>query len=496
MKKAVFLIMAVLVLAGCSENRIEKNAERTESILLGSGILQLESEDLRLRKETEPKELAAVHKDHVYELDAGESNATVTLRRLHNGDRFIMVRLEGQGEIHGTLSIPEADDYYMVDWSQNMPERGVGEDQTKPPVGMLRFTENHQFVNEVVASHAFTSKTENELYGQGRVSTVQELLKEQNNVKPIKNGIRFTLRSKEKQRTEQWFLVAEKPLFQDTRHLSEWIDFQKEHNEEVNNWFTIDGPMKKQSEVEPATQNSYGYDLDTMIETEAINRYFKNGDRYFYDLTAQSVANLWAYRLARDDTVWKTEVTSVPLKKKYGIVAPYVDLRDNERITRYLLKIGQQWQVPELEDVLISHSDYMLNLINIGNYISTKKGYLPADYYSFSQYRPLLYSSLDQSLNEAGMLLQAYRKTGDERYVEAAQSIRDAMESTGAEWIRPNSDLWNQLNSDGTFTDDGDHSQVLSNLKRYEQTWKELGGRPSPILQKLIESKEQYLNSK
>ncbi|OES44922.1 hypothetical protein [Domibacillus iocasae] len=495
MKKA-FLLLFTMMMTGCTAREEVEPAQEKIRIALGSQALHLEAEELRMEKERSPEGIASLYEDTVYELDAGAADVTVNVRKLHNGDRFVMLRLDGSGTLKGTISIPEADDYYLVDWAKNMPVREPGTDLTKPPVGLLRYTQNYQFVNEIVVSHAFTSKTLTELYGKGRASTLQELVAEENNAILTKNGVQFELEADRGQRAEQWFLIAQKPLFDDTDRLNEWITFQKEQEAEVNNWFTVDGPLKKMSAVEPATQKGYGYDLETMIEGEAIGRFLKSKDRYFYNITVQSAANLWTYRQSRNDLVWKTNVTSTALKKKYGLTSPYVDMRDNERIARYLHQVGEELDVPELKGVLGGYSDYLLDLISIGNTVPAENGYYPADYYSPYQKKAVLHASLDQALGESSLLLAAYKETGEKKYVEAARSIRDAVESTGEKWIRPNGNLWNQIHRDGTFTAEGNDLQVLQSLRNREKNWQELGGSPSPILQKLIESKEQYLNSK
>lgn len=502
MKKALLLLIAVILMTGCTEAReAEPEAADTVEIPLGSRTLVLEAEGLQLKREFETEGLDSLYKDTVYELDAGSANITIRERKLNNGDRFVMTRLDGTGEIKGTVSIPGADDYYMVDWTKDMPVREhnkvTGVDPTKPPVGLFRYTKNHQFINELVMSHSFTSKVLTELYGSGRESRLHELLAEKNTVSHTKKGVQFELASERDQMAEQWFLLADKPLFDETSHLNDWITFQKEHYKEVNNWFTIDGPMKKLPwSVEPFTKDGYGLYLGTMIEKEAVDRFFKDKDRYFYNLTVQSAANLWTYRTARNDVIWKTEFTSTWLKQKYDITAPYVDTRHNELIALYLHRIGKEFRVPELEAALTEYSDYLLNLISIDNVVPAENGYYPADYYSPQQGKQFIHASLNHSLGEANMFIHAFKETKEKKYLLAARDIRRAVESTGEKWIRPNGDLWYQINRDGTF-DGGDYELLtLRDLQRHEKNWKELGGNPSPILQKLIESKEQYLNSK
>lgn len=491
-----------MMMAGCTAaNKAVEQEKDTSKIDIGGRILFLEAEGLDLKRESSPGGLKDLYQDTVYDFDAGAANLKVNVRELANGDQFVTLRLSGKGEVKGTVLLPGADDYYFVDWTKNMPEREhnkvTGVDPTKPPAGLFRYTANHRFVNEIVMSHTFTSKTMVELYGNGRESVLRELLAEKNTLTHSKKGITFKMAAKRGQITEQWFLLAKEPLFTYTEHLNDWITFQKEHYKDVNNWFTVDGPIKKLPwSIEPFTKKGYGRYLGTMMEKEAVDRYFKYKDRYFYDLTVQSAANLWAYRQSKADVVWKTEYTSTWLKQKYDITAPYVDTRHNELIVLYLHRIGKELGVPELEKALLDYSDYLLNLVSIDNIVPAETGAYPADYYSPQQGKQFIHASLNHALGEANMFIEAYKATKEKKYLLAARDIRKAIESTGEKWIRPNGDLWYQINRDGTF-DGGDYERLtLLDLQRHEKKWKELGGNPSPILQKLIESKEQYLNSK
>lgn len=499
--KKLLIFFFMMMMAGCTAEQDADTEKKETEIQLGSQTLILEAEGLHFKKESNKEGPGKLYQDKIYEFNANKAKVTVKVRKLHSGDQFVMLRLSGRNTLKGKVLLPDADDYYFVDWTKNMPDREhnkvTGVDPTKPPAGLFRYTQNHQFTNEVVMSHTFTSKTMVELYGSGRESRLRELISEKNTLKHSKKGVEFQLKAERGQITEQWFLVAEKPLFNDTDQLNDWITFQKENYKEVNNWFTVDGPFKKLPwSIEPFTKAGYGRYLGTMVEKEAIDRYFKFKDRYFYDLTIQSAANLWEYRQSKSDVIWKTEYTSSWLKQKYDITAPYVDTRHNELIVLYLQRIGKELNVPELEQALIDYSDYLLNLISIGNIVPAKNGYYPADYYSPQQGKQFIHASLNHALGEANMLIEAYKVTKEKKYLFAARNIRKAIESTGEKWIRSNGDLWYQINQDGSFDGEDYEQLTLDDLKRHEREWEKLGGKSSPILQKLIESKEQYLNSK
>jgi hypothetical protein len=497
-----FIFLTLLMLTGCRADLEAEPVTDSQIIPIGDRSLVLEADHLSLKEKSNPEGLNFIYKDTHYQYNVG-SNAvlTVNFRKINNGDRFVMLRMSGEGNVTGTVQIPSADDYYFVDWTKNIPERVhddvTGVDETKPPAGLFRYTNNLEFINELVMSHTFTSRELSELYGSGRESTLRELLSEKNTLQHSKEGVEFTMTAGRGEISEQWFLLAEAPLFEQTDNLNDWITFQQTNYKEVNNWFTVDGSLKKLPwSVEPFAKGGYGRHMGTLIEKEAIDHYFKYKERYFYNLTVQSAANVWSYRALKNDVIWKTEYTSTWLKKRYNITAPYVDTRHNELIVLYLHRIGKELGVPELEKALPEYSNYLLNLISIDNVVHTEKGYLPADYYSPQQGTQNIHASLNHALGEANMLIDAYNVTGHKRYLLAVREIRRGIESVGGDWIRPNGDLWYQINRDGTFNGNDYEYLTLNDLQRHEKKWKELGGNPSPMLQKLIKSKKTYLESR
>lgn len=500
MKKGFFIVI-ILLLAGCKASSEAAPVAQSHIIPIGHPSLVLEADQLSLKKETNPAGLDALYKDTNYRYNVGNKAAlTVKVRKINNGDRFVMLRMSGEGTVKGKVEIPPADDYYFVDWTKGISERlhdnVTGVDETKPPAGLFRYTHDRQFTNELVMSHTFTSRELNELYGSGRESTVRELLAEKNTLQHSKTGVEFTLTAGRGEISEQWFLLAEAPLFEQTKNLNDWIHFHQKNYKEVNNWFTVDGPIKKLPwSIEPFTKEGYGRNPGTLIDKEAIDQYFKNNERYFYNLTVQSAANAWFYRQSKKDVIWKTEYTSTWLKKKYHITAPYVDTRHNELLVLYMHRIGKELGVPKLENALFEYSDYLLNLISIDNVVRTEKGYLPADYYSPQQGKQHIHASLNHALGEANMLIDAYRATGHKKYLLAVREIRRGIESVGDDWIRESGDLWYQMNRDGTFAGNDYEYLTLNDLEGHEKKWAAIGGHRSPVLQKLIKSKKSYLKS-
>ncbi|KAB7707439.1 hypothetical protein F9802_06715 [Bacillus aerolatus] len=502
MKYWMFMMLAaVFLLAGCTEEDNGSKTAARETVSLGKTALHLE-QDLRLLKKKESS-LSSFYKDVLYTYEwKNQGQLKIKVRTINNGDRFVMMQLKNISTEPLTLKAdvpqPEATDYYFIDWHKETEPREhdpvIGIDATTPPSGLLRYSADGRFLYEAVVSKQYHSKRLTKLYDNGQQSTIRDLTTEMEALKHDESGFSFTLEAPPKQIAEQWFLLAGEPLFKHADHLSNWIDFQHNHFKEVNNWFTVSGALKKLPwSTEPFTKNGYGRHLGTLVEKEAIDRYFKLKDRYFYNLMAQSVANLMEYRHQKNHPIWKTEYTSTWLKQKYEITSPYLDTRHNELIALYLYRIGKEFDEKELMNALPTYSDYLLNLIAIDNIVPTEKGFLPADYYSPHQGKQFIHTSLNHALGEANLLIDAYEATGQKKYLLAAREIRLGIESLGTKWIRPNGDLWYQVNRDLTF-DGNDYEQLtLDDLERHEKKWQALGGNKSPVLQKLIESKKKAI---
>lgn len=495
------LLAAALLLAGCEENQSGSQAAAIEKIPLGDLELLLH-QPLTLQ-DTSESSLSSLYKDILYTYEwEHQGQVQVRIRTLANGDRFAMLQLDNESSEPLALNVsvpqPDASDYYFIDWHRDVKERAhdgvIGLDKTTPPSGLLRYSKDGRFLYEAVVSKQYQSMVRTELYKNGQQSNVRELTAEKDTLQHDGSGFSFTLEAPPNQLSEQWFMLAKEPLFKTADHLSDWIDFQYNHYQEVNNWFTVDGSIKKLPwSIEPFTKQGYGHHLGTMIEKEAIDRYFKSGDRYFYNLTLQSVGNLLEYRAQKGDSIWKTEYTSTWLKQKYDITSPYVDTRHNELIAIYLHRIGKEFDEKVLIDALPHYADYLLNLIAIGNIVETKRGYLPADYYSPHQGKQYIHASLNHALGEANLLIDAYHATGEKKYLDAAGQIRRGIESLGEQWIRPNGDLWYQVNRDLSFDGNDYKWLTLGDLIRHEKKWQALGNKKSPVLQKLIESKQNAL---
>ncbi|KMY55642.1 hypothetical protein AC623_18305 [Bacillus sp. FJAT-27231] len=494
------VVAVVLLLAGCMEADHSRQTAG-ETVPLGELKLVL-SQNLSLQSKTESS-LSSFYKDTLYTYNwEDRGQLKIKVRTVNNGDQFVMVQLKNVSAKPLTLKAkvtqPKADDYYFIDWHRKSKRRQhnpvIGNDVTTPPSGLLRYTADSHFLYEAVVSKQYQSRVKTKLYENGQQSTIRELTAEKEALQHDVSGFSFLLEAPPEQLTEQWFLLAKEPLFKSGDHLSSWIDFQYAHYQGVNNWFTVNGAIKKLPwSIEPFTKNGYGRHLGTLIEKAAIDQYFSSGDRYFYDLMAQSVGNLLEYRKQKRSSIWQTEYTSTWLKQKYDITSLYVDTRHNELIALYLYRIGKEFNDKKLMNVLPTYADYLLNLIAIDNIVPTKKGYLPADYYSPYQGKQFIHTSLNHALGEANLLMDTYKATGDKKYLLAASEIRLGIESLGTKWIRPNGDLWYQVNYDLTF-DGNDYEQLtLDDLERHEKKWQAIGGKKSPILQKLMESKRKAI---
>ncbi|OCA88868.1 hypothetical protein [Pseudobacillus wudalianchiensis] len=494
-------LAAVFLLAGCTEADHSGQAAAGETVPLGELKLVL-SQNLSLQNKTESS-LSSFYKDTLYTYNWEErGQLKIKVRTVNNGDQFVMVQLRNVSNkplsLKAKVTQPQVDNYYFIDWQREtkprQPDPIIGNDVTTPPSGLLRYSADNRFLYEAVVSKQYQSKVKTKLYGNGQQSTIRELTAEKEALQHDVSGFSVLLEALPGQLTEQWFLLAKEPLFENGDHLSSWIDFQYTHYQEVNNWFTVNGATQKLPwSVEPVTKNGYGRHLGTLLEKAAIDQYFSSGDRYFYDLMAQSIGNLLEYREQKRSSVWKNEYTNVWLKRKYRLIAPYVDTQQNEMIALYLYRIGKEFDDKELMALLPAYADYLLDLIEIDMIVPTAKGYLPADYYSPYQRKRFIHASLPSAISKADLFVEAYKATGEKKYATAARDIRLGIESLGTKWIRPDGELWYQVNRDLTLSGKDTGRLTLDLLEQHKKNWQAIDQSKSPVLQKLIDSKRKAI---
>ncbi|MFJ6209186.1 hypothetical protein [Lysinibacillus sp. NPDC092081] len=514
-------ILAIITLTSCllnragegegeAENKEIEPKERVSLALPNSTQLHLEANGLLLQKTKSSNKtyIRSMDQTTVYKLfEDGENvgSIKVTIREIDNGDFFIFTQLQNKSSkgYSASISYPIRGSvkYDLTDFErqeiQHEHDHVSGVDPTTYPIGLLKVKEHKKLVTNMMISRNYVSKELITKYENGDKSVVRELTSENKALELINNdnGLTVTLplQSVGKDLSENWVLVSQEPLFKKEEGLNEWISQSAKQYKETNKWYTAEGPYTKLPwSIEPATKLGYGRNLVRVQDKKALDHYESMQERYFYDLLLNSVANLFIFQGDKKG-LWETEYTSSWLKKDYGIQAPYIDTRHNEKTALFLKEAGDILDIKELKNSTITYADFLVDQANNGNIIEVPKGgYLVTDYYSPQQTKKT-HTSLNHALGEMNFLLESYQQTKEKSYLDVARNMRWGVENIGEKWLRENGDVWYQVNGDFTFEGTDYPLLTLEDLLKSQQSWEAVGEKRSEMFDLLIRSKAQYL---
>ena len=361
---------------------------------------------------------------------------TITIRKLDNGDQFIFNQFVSTGFTSKTLplqiSFNDVDSYDFYNFSEEEPVREhdntYGVDYVTNVKGLYKLKENDQAKYQLYLSQNIISKELTQSYTENNKSILRDFIAEDphlhisdlKNKKRQTDGIQFELTLKiddKNQISENWFLLSKEELFSDEEVLEKYKNETNHNYLHTPKWNTADGNYTKLPwSIEPGTELGYGRNLVAMQDKTSLNYYVETKERFFYDMVINSINHLENFRNSKD-TLWETEYTSTWLKKDYGITAPYTDTRHNENIALFLTQAGKELGIQEIENSYILYADFLSSQKERGNVIETENGYYIADYFSENQTKKT-HVSLNHALGEMNFLLQTYKDSGNQEYLD------------------------------------------------------------------------------
>lgn len=382
----------------------------------------------------------------------------VVIREIDNEDQYVFTRFnrttKDSASIPLKIVFEGEEDYSFYQFEEELEQehdRVFGIDHTSNVKGLYSIGEQYElFLAQNYISNELTT-----VYDNGQESVLRELVNEDKNldIQTDNGALTFALElrtTEQDQISESWFLLSGEPLFSSEEAMEK---YKKQTNHDFissRKWLTSTGPYTKLPwSIEPSTKLGYGRNLVVVQGMPFIKNYNVQPERFYYDMIVNSINYVWDFK---DDTdLWETEYTSTWLKNDYGIIAPYTDTRHNENISLFLSRAGEILNNQELKDSYLLYADFLVNQEESGNILRTDNGYYILDYYSEAQTKKT-HVSLNHALGEMSYLFDAYRETKEDKYLQVALKIKQAVEDTGEEWINPNNgDLWYQINGDYTF---------------------------------------------
>ncbi len=455
--------------------------------------------------------------DHHYDYHLGKASNplgkfTLTLRRIDNGDTFIFTKFVHNGDNNYTAAIilpfsdiertkmQRIDSYGKVKQEHNGT---FGVNPTSHPIGMLEAVGTDGSVKSMMLSKNYTSVHREAVYSSSRKSVIREFKEEhesyQANLDPSSKKLNVNLNMKvtSKNISESWVMLSNEELFQQQKYVDYWFQKSVLEFESLNSWYTEAGPYTKLPwSIEPGYQMGFGRNLGQVQGGIYLTAYNGSKERYFYNLVMNSIADLDVFSngaITKGDVpVFQTEYTSTWLKKAYGTEAPYIDTRLNENAALFLQNAGQIFDIPQLSNANEIYANFLVQQKEIGNIIKvTQSTHLIADYYSPKG--KTTHVSLNHALGEMRFLLETYRTSKNEKYLKTARELQGAIEYLYPRWVRPNGDLWYQVNGKLEFTGNDYQWLTLVDLLLSQQLFEDMGMKRSAIFDQMITTKTTYL---
>ncbi|GKV55647.1 hypothetical protein NCCP2222_15940 [Sporosarcina sp. NCCP-2222] len=449
-------------------------------------------------------------RDNIYLYDVGEEGTTIelTVRSFDNGDYFLFSKLENPTDEAVTVDVLQkenyVDSYELYRFDQHPIKRNTEDlfnaDLTSYPTGVLRFLNQDGSVQERMVGQSYRSRQLAMEYAEGGRSGMRELLAEEQSLSFTQIGSTFmsvhALKSEGNDMVDQWYLNSENMLFNEDAHRESWMLESAQYYKKRNNWYTAIGPFNKMvTTTEPLPENGQGYgrSLLHMKEDRAMTLFHEQQDRYFENLIYNAFVNLKNFR--GDKPYWETEVTSTYLKGLYGITAPFIDTRFNEQIALFYYRSGDEFDISEYKEPLRNYADLLVSQKEQGHVIPVaKNAYYISDYFPIIQEGPT-HASMNHVLGGMNILLMAYNEFGDDKYLETAKSIQNAIVINKNDWIRDNGDIWYRIAPDYGYKGDDYKHLTLEDLINSYSLWEPIDPSYLPVLEEMIASKASYLSN-
>lgn len=469
-------------------------------------ILTLGANNYELLGKSEEKKEKATDVTYTYKVTnnhEASGELELVIREVDNGDSFIFSKFTRQST--EDIVVP----LYFSFHGQHTPDLfPIGEpiDQEHDNVFGIDHTTNVKGLFTIGAYQAIISQnyisTElEEIYENGNKSVLRELVNEDDNIEWVdtKEDTQLVLKLRttdQNQISENWVLLSKESLAYSEDSIQTYKEMTNEKFISSPKWLVADGNYTKLPwSVEPSTKLGYGRNLVALQGNLFLELLETYDERFFYDMFIHSLNSIIDYN--HGGKLWETEYTSSWLDGEYGIKAPYLDTRHNENVALFLTKAGEYLNDEKLKtEPLITYADYLVEQEKIGNILPMDKGYYILDYFSTQQTKKT-HVSLNHALGEMVFLFQTYQSTEKKDYLNTALAIKDAVESSGLNWIKPeNGDFWYQINGDYSyFGFDYPILTLLDILKGIEK-YEELNlDYPRELYDQLIESKVNYLYS-
>jgi hypothetical protein len=309
------------------------------------------------------------------------------------------------------------------------------------------------------------------------------------------------------QTAESWFFVSKSSLLDLTNE--ETCENMRSADFTLRKKITKDGIFHIASEDQYIGASNQRYDYYyTYAGWEG--RRFMNlhqkypNQRFFYDMFANTVYTV--AKAASKYGNWPSGHASVYLWNLYKFPKNYIDTRYCTDAGFFLLKAHNDYQIPEALYTGKKIGDYLVDLAQEDQKISTPNGFFFYDYYHKEYTNTPTHASLNHILAEINYLLELYLATHNEAYLTTAEHVLSALEDTETQWIRKDStdnyrwynDLWYCVVpcEDGSLSykyHDYTKDLTYKDLLKTQYLLQKIYNRSSASIENLIHHKLEFL---
>jgi hypothetical protein len=503
--KRITIILIVIVSINHMPNKVgsvEPSKSLQDQLLLNKEfhvIAFSENHQLKLEK-VEKKAMYGV-RDESYFLaikkNANEEagSAIVTFRKVPTNDVFVFVHVDSENtNINLTLQQSFSGNSYEkreldLSTSDVYPNRKEYTDPTSNNFTYLEFNDSDKKSGSVfIGGQYLFNKLTHTYSDTGRTSTVYGLLSEKRDVKYEKNNkdYNFSITTYANQSSgESWYLMSHTSLFknEDAFRMAQNIGIDE------YKWLTpTDLIAKGVDTIFPKPEIGFVRSLVRQSAKKSIIAFEDIHNRFFENMNWNSFVQLEQIR--DRDGLWYSNYTSTWLESTYGIRTHYVDSRHNDNLFRAQDRRAKNLGITEYKNNYKVYADFLCNKMEEGFVIKTENGKFLVDYYSDEG---LTHVSLNHALSLMNYLYYSYQKSSDKKYLKAADQMYQALKDTGDAWMNPEGNLYYQLNVDGTYQSNDYKLVTYYDLLYTRKLFQEIKGETSPIVEKLIDKKINYL---
>lgn len=373
-----------------------------------------------------------------------------------------------------TILYPQGLDYTRSVWSEPS-SASIGD---RLPTSAL-------YVDDLAGSYFFSYV---DIFERQSNGVRKELYEEALPIQVTEQGLQLNLPNKQNRIVEQWGIISLDPLV-DWSNQSALEDLRIADLNRVRKWSQEGTYYLTPASYTPSSATSFYMNPAHHIGEKFLRT---SGARFFEDFALVSL--YVAARTQNEHGYWYMTTQSDWLYHDYGIPRTYYDTRFSTDAALFLIKGYQRYQEPLFLQAARRYADFLVSFAEGHHFKTENGGYLVWDYGHERLPHTPTHVSLNHLVTEMNFLYELYRETKEQRYLELAHNIKQAVQDTAPDWKKAtDGDLWYAYLVDGSYGLQDYPLLTLKDLRYSQRLIEEIDGEEDPYFAYLIQVKEEYL---